>query len=284
MTSDGSDRAALDAEYNLRARVPEFQDYFDRYDRMSDALRASASGRLDLAYGPGPRQGIDLFLPEAKAPPLLVFIHGGYWQSQDRKRYAFVAAPLLEAGAAVALLGYDLAPEVDMDAIVTQIRNGLAWLYRHGAELGCDPERLVVSGHSAGGHLAAMALATDWSAEAGLPGDLIKGLCPISGVFDLEPIRRCYLNDVLGLSPEQARRHSPLHLPPRTFCPVTVTVGAKETAAFLEQSRRYAAHLEAAGQDVDLAIQPGLDHFGIVGAMAEPDGATVRALRRQLGV
>jgi arylformamidase len=184
----------------------------------------------------------------------------------------------------VALLGYDLAPEVDMDAIVAQVRSGLAWLYRRGAELGCDPERLVVSGHSAGGHLAAMALATDWRAEAGLPEDLIKGLCPISGVFDLDPIRRCYLNEVLGLTPEQVRRHSPLRLPPRTSCPVTVTVGAKETAAFLEQSRRYAAHLEAAGPSVELLIQPDLDHFGIVEAMAKPDGATVRALRRHLGV
>jgi arylformamidase len=284
MTSERLDRAALDAEYNLRARVPEFQDYFDRYDRMSDALRASGRGRLDLAYGPSPRQAIDLFLPEAKDPPLLVFIHGGYWQSQDRKRFAFVAAPLLEAGAATALLGYDLAPEVDMDAIVAQVRRGLAWLYRHGAELGCDAEHLVVSGHSAGGHLAAMALATDWSAEAGLPEGLIKGLCPISGVFDLEPISRCYLNEVLRLTPDQARRHSPLRLPPRGSCPVTVTVGAKETAAFLEQSRQYAAHLEAAGQSVELVIQPGLDHFGIVEAMAQPDGATVRTLRRQLGV
>ena len=284
MTSSGADRAALDAEYNLRARVPEFQDYFDRYDQMSEAFRARARCRLDLAYGAGPRQGVDLYLPEADAPPLLVFIHGGYWQSQDRKRYAFVGAPLIEAGAAVALLGYDLTPEVDMDAIVAQMRSGIAWIYRHGGELGFDPERVVVSGHSAGGHLAAMALATDWPAEAGLPANLIKGLCPISGVFDLQPVRGCYLNEVLALTPEQVRRHSPLNLPPRTGCPVTVIVGAKETDAFLEQSRRYAAHLEAAGQSVELVIQPGLDHFGIVAAMAEPEGATIRTLCRLLGV
>jgi arylformamidase len=267
MTSGGADRAALDAAYNLRARVPGFQDYFDRYDRMSEAVRARTRGCLDLAYGRGPRQRIDLFLPEAKAPPLLVFIHGGYWQSQDRRRYAFVAAPLIAAGAATALLGYDLAPEVDMDAIVAQVRAGITWLYRHGPEFGYDPERLVVSGHSAGGHLAAMALATDWSAEAGLPRDLIKGLCPISGIFDLEPVRRCYLNDVLGLTPEQVLHHSPIRLPPQTSCPVTVTVGADETAAFLEQ-----------------VVQPGLDHFSIVEAMAAPHGATVGALRRLLGV
>lgn len=284
MTASQPDRATLDAQYNLRARVPEFQSYFDRYDRMSAAFRQNAKGCLDLAYGPGARQGIDLFLPDAKAPPLAVFIHGGYWQSQDRKRFSFVAAPLIEAGAAVALIGYDLAPEVGMDAIVGQIRAGIAWLYKNGAELGYDPDQLVVSGHSAGGHLSAMALATDWASEGALPDDLVKGICPISGIFDLEPIRLCYLNDVLGMDFEQARRYSPIRLPPRTRCPVTVTVGERETAAFLEQSRRYADHLRAAGVACELAVQPDLDHFSIVEAMAEPGSLTAQALCRQLGL
>lgn len=284
MTKGQQDRETLDAEYNLRARVPEFQTYFDRYDRMSAAFRRDARGCLDLAYGPGPRQAIDLFLPQASAPPLAVFIHGGYWQSQDRKRFSFVAAPLVEAGAAVALIGYDLAPAVDMDAMVGQMRAAIAWLYRHGAELGYDPDRLVVSGHSAGGHLAAMALATEWTGEGALPEDLIKGICPISGIFDLEPIRLCYLDEVLGLTPEQVRRHSPLNLPPRARCAVTVTVGGRETAAFLEHSRRYADYLSANGVTCELAVQPDLDHFTTIEAMAEPESLTARAICRQLGL
>ena len=133
-----TERAILDAQYNLRAAVPEHLTYFARYEAESAALRARWSGRLDLSYGPTPRQAIDLFLPDTSGAPLLVFIHGGYWQSRDRKDFSFVAGPLVERGAAVALIGYDIAPTVRMDAIVAQIRTGLAWLYRHAPDHGCD--------------------------------------------------------------------------------------------------------------------------------------------------
>jgi arylformamidase len=282
MTLFDADRATLDANYNLRAAVPQFQDYFDRYDAVSEAFRARRPGRPDLAYGDTPRQAIDLFLPEAADPPLLAFIHGGYWQSQDRKRFSFVAGPLVEAGAAVAMVGYDLAPAVDMDAIVGQIRQALAWLHRQAAGHGFDGRRIHLAGHSAGGHLAAMALATDWAA-AGLPADLVKGICPISGVFDLEPIRRCYLNDVVGLDPDQARRNSPLHLPAGR-CPVVVAVGERETTAFHEQSRAYDEHLRRAGVASRLVVVPGADHFAIVMAMAESDSPVTRAILDQMGL
>jgi arylformamidase len=273
------DRAELDANYNLRAAVPEFQDWFDRYDRMSAELRARMPGRPDLRYGASERQAIDLFLPDAPDPPLLVFIHGGYWHSQDRKRFAFVAGPLVEAGAAVALLGYDLAPAVRVEQIVEQMRQGLAWLYHHGPELGVDRERLVIAGHSAGGHLAAMALATEWSAR-GLPAGLIKGVCPISGIFDLEPIRRCYLNDVLAMDEAEAARNSPIHLAPQTRCPVVVAVGGDETPAFREQSRRYAERLAGHGVAGELMVRPGLDHFSIIAALGSGDDPTTAALSR----
>ncbi len=286
MTVPDAERVRLDANYNLRAAVPEHPTYFARYEASSAAFRERWPGRLDLAYGDNPRQAIDLFLPGAAGtpPPVLVFIHGGYWQSFDRKAFSFVAEHLVGAGAAVALIGYDLAPAVDMDAIVGEIRQGLAWLYRHGAEQGFDPARLFLAGHSAGGHLATMALATDWHAGWRLPADLIKGVCAISGVFDLEPIRRCYLNDVLALDAEQARRNSPIHLEPGAACPVTVTFGERETPAFHEQSRAYAAKLVDAGLTCDLLAQPDLDHFGIIMSMAEAGSATVACIRRQMGL
>jgi arylformamidase len=283
MTLFEADRATLDANYNLRAAVPEFQDYFNRYDAASEAFRARCPGRLDLVYGEGPRQAIDLFLPDAADPPLLAFVHGGYWQSQDRKRFSFIAGPLIEAGAAVAMIGYDLAPAVDMDAIVDQIRHAIAWLHRHAAGHGFDGSRIHLAGHSAGGHLVAMALATDWAAT-GLPAELIKGVCPISGVFDLEPIRRCYLNDVVGLDPDQARRNSPLRLPPAGRCPVVVAVGEQETTAFHEQSRAYEAHLRQAGVASRLFVQPGADHFAIVMAMADSGSPVARAILDQMGL
>jgi arylformamidase len=282
-----TDRAALDANYNLRAAVPEHPAYFERYAATSDAFRVRWPGRLDLSYGDSPRQAIDLFLPRdpqpAQPPPLLAFIHGGYWQAFDRKAFSFVAERLVEAGAAVAMLGYDLAPAVDMDAIVRQIRHAIAWLYRNGGAQGFDRERICVAGHSAGGHLTAMALATDWTAF-GLPADLVKGACAISGVFDLEPIRLCYLNDVLRLDAEQARRNSPLLLPPQARCPVVVTFGERETEAFHQQSRAYAAALRRTDVACELLVQPSLDHFAIIMAMTDPASPTLRAIAAQLGL
>jgi arylformamidase len=285
MSGSYPDRATLDRNYNLRAAVPEFQTWFDRYVATSADFRARWPGRLDVRYGGGPGQAIDLFLPTAATrPPLLAFIHGGYWQSRDRKDFSFVAGPLVPAGAAVALIGYDLAPAVTMDRIVAEIRDGLAWLHRNGAREGFDPERIVIAGHSAGGHLVAMAIATDWPTDFGLPDDLIKGAVAISGIFDLEPIRRCYLNDVVRMDEAEAGRNSPLHLPPGRPCPVVVAVGERETEAFHEQSRAYATKLEAAGWPCTLITEPELDHFGIVMTLAEPGGPLVRALARQLGL
>jgi arylformamidase len=278
-----TERAILDAQYNLRAAVPEHLTYFARYEAESAALRARCSGRLDLSYGPTPRQAIDLFLPDTPGAPLLVFIHGGYWQSRDRKDFSFVAGPLVERGAAVALIGYDIAPTVRMDAIVAQIRTGLAWLWRHAPDHGCDAARFYLAGHSAGGHLAAMALATEWP-TFGLPEDAIKGVCAISGVFDLEPIRLCYLNEVVGLDADEARRNSPIHQPLHGRCPVIVPVGERETRAFHEQSRGFAAKLERDGWACQLLVQPGVDHFGIVMSLSEPDAPLVQAITRQMGL
>jgi arylformamidase len=277
-----TERTLLDAQYNLRVAVPEHLTYFARYEAESAALRAHWPGRLDLSYGPTRRQAIDLFLPNTPGAPLLVFIHGGYWQSRDRKDFSFVAGPFLERGAAVALIGYDLAPSVRMDAIVAQIRAGLAWLYRHASNHGCDAQPLYLAGHSAGGHLAAMALATDWR-TFGLPEGMIKGVCAISGIFDLDPIRRCYLNDVVGLDADEARRNSPIHQPLHGRCPVTVAVGELETRAFHEQSRAFAARLEGQGWPCRLLVQPGVDHFGIVMSMSDPEAPLVQAIAREMG-
>jgi arylformamidase len=287
MSLSPTDQAALDANYNLRAAVPEHPAWFERYAATSAAFRARWPGRLDLTYGDSPRQAIDLFLPQgsqAPQPPLLVFIHGGYWQALDRKDFSFVAERLVEAGAAAALVGYDLAPAVDMDTIVDQIRHAIAWLHRHAGAQGFDPERICLAGHSAGGHLAAMALATDWTATFGLPADLIKGVCAISGVFDLEPIRLCYLNQVLRLDAEQARRNSPVLLPPQAHCPVMLAVGERETEAFHRQSSAYADALRRANLPCDLTVQQGLDHFAIIMAMTDAANPAVCAIRTWLGL
>lgn len=276
--TDRSERDALDAQYDNRARVPDFQEHVDRFTAESAALREEADCRLDLAYGGGPNQGIDLFLPAGRrGAPLLVFIHGGYWQSRDRKDFSFVARPFLDSGIAVALIGYDLAPAVRVEEITEQVRDALVWLHGNAPDHGCDAGRLTVTGHSAGGHLTAMALATDWTAR-GAPAGLIAAAAPISGLFDLEPIRRCYLNDVLGLDADEAARQSPVRLGAPVGARMMVTVGGDESEAFLDQSAAYTAHLRDAGLEVVHEVQPDLDHFTVVGALADPTNAVTRWL------
>ena len=280
-----AERAALDAQYNLRAAVPEHLTYFARYERDSAALRARWPGRLDLRLRAYVTTG-DRPVPATRAPPP----RRSWCSSMAATGRAAIArtsrlsrARGWSAASAVALLGYDLAPAVRMDTIVAQVRAGLAWLYRHAPEHGCDPTRLHVAGHSAGGHLAAITLATDW-AGFGLPENMIKGVCAISGVFDLEPIRLCYLNEVVGLDADEAHRNSPLHQPLHGRCPVIVAVGELETRAFHEQSRAFAARLEREGWQSQLLVQPGVDHFGIILSMGDAHSPVVQAMARQMGV
>lgn len=260
-----AERAKLDAQYNNRLRVPAFQDHLDSFARDSAAYRAHGPALLDCAYGSSERQAIDLFRPTGGRPaPLMVFIHGGYWQALDRKVFSYVARPFVDRGAAVAVPGYDLAPAVSVGEIVEQIRRALLFLHREAGNLGVDGARIVVTGHSAGGHLAAMALATDWRAFA-TPADLIRGMVALSGLFDLEPIRRCYLNEVLGLDQADAQRLSPINLArPTTPVPVLIAVGGGESEAFLEQSGAYANYLRRSTSSIEHRVEPGLDHFEIV--------------------
>ena len=158
------------------------------------------------------------------------------------------------------------------------MRAGLAWLYRHAPEHGCDPTRPHVAGHSAGGHLAAITLMSDW-AGFGLPENLIKGICAISGVFDLEPIRLCYLNEVVGLDEDEAHRNSPLHQPLHGRCPVIVAVGELETRAFHERAGPLPPGSSVRDGNLQLLVQPGVDHFGIVLSMGDAHSPSSRRWR-----
>lgn len=268
------DQAALDGQLNLRARWPEHAEYFARWAEQSAAVRRRLGGRIDLPYGPSDGQKLDLFVPAGGGrAPLLVFIHGGYWQSLDKGDFSYLAAPYVAAGVAFASLNYDLAPAVSVEEIVAQVRTALAWLYRNAGDLGIDPDRLYVSGHSAGGHLTAMALATDWAADgrAGLPADLVKGGCSISGVYDLEPLRLSYHQAVLNLTPEMARRLTPLGDLPTRAGPMILAVGSEETEEFLRQQDKYAAAWRDAGLALQVVELPGRNHFTAVDALGETD-------------
>lgn len=277
------DQAALDAQYNLRARHPDFQDFFDAYERESGRVSAALECRLDVPYGDSALQTLDVFPAPRPGAPVQVFIHGGYWQGLDKRFFRYPAEPVVQAGAAFVTVNYDLAPAVGLDEIVAQCRRALAWCRDHAASFNGDPERLYLSGHSAGGHLTLMLVLPEPDGAAG-DAAAVQGACAISGVFDLEPIRLCYLNEVLGLDAEAARRNSPLFHLGRSGPPLIAAVGAGESDEFRRQNGMLATAWRARGLACEELTLPKLHHFDIVLELAHADRPLTRALLAQMGL
>ncbi len=278
------DQAALDAAYNNRAHVPHFMQIVDRFMADSERARATLKPKLDLAYGRDARQKLDFFPAAGKGAPLFVFIHGGYWQSLDNKPFSFMATPLVEAGIAFAAMTYDLCPTISMTRLVEQVREGMVWLYRHAGELGFDAQRIFVGGHSAGGHLTAMLLLTDW-ARYGVPADIVKGGLSISGLYELEPVRLAYVNEALKLDPSSARALSPVHHLPRngkSVPPLLLAVGAAELPEFVRQQRDFAAECRRHGLRVAEIELPGHNHFSVLEALQNRQSALFPPLQRMI--
>ncbi|PYM39513.1 MAG: alpha/beta hydrolase [Candidatus Rokuibacteriota bacterium] len=278
------DREALDREYDNRAKVADSPRYLAWYASESAAARAALPGRLDVPYGPSPPETLDVFPAAGAEPaPVQVFIHGGYWRALDKSDFSFVARAF-HLDAVVVVINYGLIPAVDMDELVRQCRQALAWVYRNARMFGGDPARIFVSGHSAGGHLVAMSMATDWRAFAGLPADLVKGGAAVSGLYDLEPIRLCYLNETLTLGPAEARRNSPVELAPVRVGPLLLTVGGLEGPEYHRQTDELARAWRARGVACTVMEMPGLDHFSIVAQLNERASKLSRTIRAQMGL
>jgi len=271
------DRDQLDRQYNVRAGIPRFQDIFDSWNETARAYRQQHEVRTNLHYGTHRLQALDYF-PAAQADaPLLVFIHGGYWRSLDKDDFSHVAGPYHAAGIAVAMINYRLAPEVDMPEIVGDVRLALSWLYRQAEQLGFNADGIYVAGHSAGGHLAAMLAATEWR-DAGLPDNVVKGLCCVSGLYDLEPIRLCYLNEALQLDQPQVQQFSPLHHLPQLPIPVVLTAGGAESAEFHRQLAAYAQRLMTAGCMVRHVKPATGHHLDVIDQLVNRNGELARAV------
>jgi arylformamidase len=280
----GYDREGLDREYDNRRKVVGSAAWLARYASASACARRDLSCRIDVPYGGSPAETLDLFTPAAGPAPVHVFVHGGYWRSLDKSDFSFVARAFQPAGALVAVINYALVPAVDMDELVRQCRASIAWLHRNAPAYGGDPDRIVVSGHSAGGHLAVTLMSTDWPSFAGLPADVIKAGCGISGLYDLEPIRLCFLNETLGMTAAQAARLSPVRTPPARSGPLLLAVGELEGAEYHRQTDDMASAWRGRGLPGEVMDMSGHDHFSIVAQLEEPETPLSRAIRRQMGL
>lgn len=261
----GMDRATLSKAYDNSGAVAGSSAFMASLRTRSAAFRAARSGELDIPYGAGERQRFDLFRCGRPGAPLLAFIHGGYWQRNDKTGFAALAEGPLARGLDVAMIGYTLCPEATMTALCAEIPAALSALRAHAG-----PPRLVVSGWSAGGHLAALAMACP-EVDAGLA---------VSGVFDLAPIRRTTLDDALRLTADEVAALSPIrHLPHRAG-PLTVAYGAGELPELCRQSHVYQAAWAGTGLPGDLLPLAGDDHFTVLDQMARPDGALTEAALR----
>jgi arylformamidase len=267
----------LDRMYNNRELVPDHARYFARWTECSRLARQNLDCDLDLPYGESAGEKLDVF-PAARGraskcsgAPVLVFIHGGYWRSLDKADHSFLAPSLTAAGACVVLPNYDLCPAVTIPEITLQMVKALAWTCRHVAEFGGDPNRITVVGHSAGGHLAAMLLVCQWQQwAADLPADLVKNALSMSGLYELESIMHTpFVKDDLRLTPAQVLQSSPAWLSAPRHGQLYSVAGAEESAEFLRHNKLIQTAWCNQVVPVSEAL-PGLNHFSIVDALAEP--------------
>lgn len=266
----------LQAEYDNRGKVPEAAAIVDGWLVSSAEFRDSyPQAELDLSYGPSGRQALDLFWPDSgRTAPVALFIHGGYWAMLDRTVFGHLAAGLLAHGVAVAMPSYDLCPAVTLAALVEQVRQAAAFVARrHG-------RAMLAMGHSAGGHLAAMLLVTDWGLH-GLPAGTVGAALPISGLFDLEPLLFTRVNGPLGLDPAEARRLSPMAMPSPGL-PIHAVVGGTEGSEYTRQSRGIAEAWNGTWEAAE-----GANHFTVVAPLTDPGSPLVAravAMARQASI
>ena len=278
-----TDPAWLDLQYNNRARVADHARVLARWAEASALARTQSRCELDVAYGDGAGETLDIFPTNEPSAPVLVFVHGGYWRSLDKADHSFVAPAFVQHGVTVVVPNYALCPAVSIEHIALQTANALAWVHRHIAQRGGDPTRIVVVGHSAGGHLAAMLLSCRWKVLGDdLPAQLVSGAMGISGLYDLEPLRLTpFLQSDLQLTPGHVKRCSPAFFA-RPKGKFFAAVGLDESEEFLRHNRLIR---DAWGPTTVPVCEtlPGANHFNVLHSLADPAGRLHELALRLLG-
>ncbi len=275
---DFTSQEEIDREYNVGAVVPDAAQWLEMYRHQSAAARRELECLLDLRFGPTLDERVDVFPAPRPDAPVLVFIHGGYWRWGSSQDFSFVARGPVGRGITVVVTNYSLCPGATIAEITRQSRAAIAWLHREAPRLHGDPGRIYVAGHSAGGQQVGMLAATDWPGEYGLPADLIRGGIPISGIFDLHPLRYSYLQPKLQLSHELILRQSPLRNIPSSGPPLLVTLGQAETSEFHRQSAEYLQAWRGNGLHAELLIQKGKHHLSAIEDLTDSRSPLCHAL------
>ena len=282
------DREWLDRQYNLRAAVPDRESFAAQWASLSEQARAGLQARLDLAYGDSPDERLDFFPASAAPAPILLFFHGGYWRANDKRDFSYPAPHFVSQGVAFASANYTLAPRASIAEMVEQARRAVLWVARNHADLGVDRSRIFVSGHSAGGHLTAMTVTTDWK-KYGLDFDPVRGAISISGLYELEPLRHTFLNEVIRLDEEAAARNSPIaHIgsvdrsvwSSREFL---FCVGGRETDEFRRQQDDFVTAWSGRSLRYSVVEEPDSHHYQAALKLGDPAsrlfGAALRVIR-----
>ena len=271
----------FEREYNARAAVPDHARHIAQWTAQSQHARLGQPCYLDIPYGTEPAQTLDIFPARAGSgtPPVMVFIHGGYWRAMDKSDFSFLAPAFTRAGITLAVINYRLVPSVPLEDLVRDTVAAVTWVYLNAGHYGANPHRLTVCGHSAGGHLAALMLACQWPRWHGaLPPDVVRGALGISGLYDLEPfITVPFLKKDLKLTPQRALALSPAAMPPATHAPLLTAVGGDESGEFHRQAKGLAQHWAGVfARDVPM---PGHNHFSVCSALGDPASPLFAAAR-----
>jgi arylformamidase len=273
----------MEYQYNPRESVPEYPQLAKVRAAQAKRVRETAKSWLDVPYGNSPREKLDIYAADQPNGTVLVYIHGGYWRSGSKEDNCNFAPTFSRRGTTVVLVEYDLCPQVTVSDIVRQTRQSIAWVYKNIVHYGGDPAKIYVSGHSAGGHLTAMALANDWTKE-GMQQDCIKGAVATSGVFDLDMVMKISVQEQVRMTPEIAKANSPFLNPPKVKCPLVVAVGGGEPKGWQQMSEDYYNYCKDRGMNVQYLIVPGANHYTMSEKLLDDTNPLTQALIKQMGI
>ena len=278
------DQETLDAQYNQRTLVPDADDYIAVDVAESARVRQKLDCRIDVAYGPGEDETLDVFPAVSPGSPVVVYMHGGAWTRSDKANESFMAEAFVEAGAAFVAVNFGLCPKVTLDEMIRQAREAVAWSCENAQSFNADPDRLYIAGHSSGGHVGGMMVVTDWTAAHNLPRTLIKGALLCSGMYDLAPVRLSARNEYLQLDEAAETRNSAMRQIPGDGCPLIVGYGGGEQTEFRRQSREFAAAWRAAGLAVEEFDMPGVNHFQLRRHFNDPKSPILTSMLALMGL